>query len=209
MSERTPQDLQNAPIDWAAIKRRLGTAAEALAKGNVPTDEEARTILRSRAETLAGSRQPEGPAGEEIAVLEFVLSGESYAIESAFVRETFPLADFTPLPCTPPFVLGVTSVHGRIVSIVDLRKFFDLPDVGLTNLNRVMVVADREMEFGILADRIVGIRSLPVAELQESLPTLTGIRDEYLRGVTGDRLALLDMARILADQRIVVREEVE
>jgi purine-binding chemotaxis protein CheW len=53
------------------------------------------------------------------------------------------------------------------------------------------------------------MKSLPLRELQEPLATLTGIRDEFLRGVTGERLALLDMGKILADKRLIVHEEVD
>ena len=45
--------------------------------------------------------------------------------------------------------------------------------------------------------------------LQPSLPTLTGIRADYLKGVTAERLVVLDLARILADPKIIVHEEVE
>ena len=38
--------------------------------------------------------------------------------------------------------------------------------------------------------------------------TLTGIRGEFLQGITGERMVILDAARILADKDIVVHEEV-
>jgi purine-binding chemotaxis protein CheW len=95
--------------------------------------------------------------------------------------------------------LGITNVHGRIVSIVDMRVSIPLPG-GLSDLNRLIIVTDGSMEFGILADSIAGMKSLLLRELQEPLATLTGIRDEFLRGVTGERLALLDMGKILADK---------
>jgi purine-binding chemotaxis protein CheW len=117
------------------------------------------------------------------------------------------LKELVPLPGTPPFVLGVTSVRGQILSVIDLKKFFELPDKGLTDLNKVIVVRADVMEFGILADAILGTRSIPLAEIQPSLATLTGIRSDYLRGVTKDRLVVLDAARIVSDQRIIVREE--
>jgi purine-binding chemotaxis protein CheW len=151
----------------------------------------------------------DSPDDEQVDILEFLLSGETYAIETSFIAETFPLVDFAPLFCTPPFVMGIINVRGRIVSIVDMRRFFDLPVAGLSNLNRVIVVRDGKMEFGILADSIIGMRSLPRRDLQASLPTLTGIREEFLVGVTADRLVLLDMGKILADRRLVVHEEVE
>jgi len=202
-------DRHGEITDWAAIRRRLEASAAALAKEHSPGGDEAKAILKSRARALAEPRDAAERDGERVDVLEFLLSNENYAIEACFITETFPLTDFTPLFCTPPFVLGIINVRGRIVSIVDMRRFFDLPIVGLTNLNRVIIVRDGSMEFGILADSIIGMRSLPLLELQPSLPTLTGIREEFLAGVTGDRLVLLDMGKILADRRLVVHEEVE
>jgi purine-binding chemotaxis protein CheW len=61
----------------------------------------------------------------------------------------------------------------------------------------------------VLADVIVGVRSIRVESLQPSLPTLTGIRAEYLKGVTAERLVVLDLERLLADPKIIVNEEVE
>jgi purine-binding chemotaxis protein CheW len=40
------------------------------------------------------------------------------------------------------------------------------------------------------------------------LPTLTGIRAEYLKGVSDERLVVLDLDRLLADPKIIVHEEV-
>lgn len=199
---------QKGDIDWAAIHRRLASG-EASTKERSSRAEEAKAVLKARARALAELKLPEDPEGERVNVLEFLLSGETYAIETSFIAETFPLLDFTPLFCTPPFVMGIINVRGRIVSIVDMRRFFDLPIAGLSNLNRVIIVRDGKMEFGILADSIIGMRSLALHGLQPSLPTLTGIREEFLRGVTAERLVLLDMEKILADKRLIVHEEVE
>jgi len=200
---------QRGSIDWAAVHLRLEAAGEALAKEHSFSAEEAGLVLKARARALAEPKHSVDTAAVRIDILEFLLSGETYAIEASFIAEIFPLVDFTPLFCTPLFVAGIINVRGRIVSIVDIRRFFDLPIVGLSNLNRVIVVGDGKMEFGILADSIIGMRSLPQLDLQPALPTLTGIREEFLRGVTADRLVLLDMGTILADGRLVVHEEVE
>jgi purine-binding chemotaxis protein CheW len=54
---------------------------------------------------------------------------------------------------------------------------------------------------------VVGMRQIATASLQTSLPTLTGARQKYLRGVTAERVAVLDAQRLLADEALVVREE--
>lgn len=169
----------------------------------------AKQILRARAQALA--RPPKRPPAAEtlLDLLEFRLAQECYAVETRYVREVYPLKDLTPLPCTPPFVLGIVNVRGHILPLLDLKKFFDLPEQGLTDLHRIIFVRGHDLEFGLLADVIVGLRSIPVEKVQPSLPTLTGIRGDYLKGVTAERLVVLDLEHILADPRIIVHEEVE
>lgn len=166
-------------------------------------------VLRARARALA--RPPElAPAAETLLeVLEFGLAQERYAMETRYVHEVYPLKELTPLPGTPPFVLGIVNVRGRILPVLDIKRFFDLPEQGLTDLHRIIIVHGHDLELGLLADAIVGVRSIPVGSLQPSLPTLTGIRGEYLKGVTAEHLVVLDLDRILADPKIIVHEEVE
>lgn len=142
-------------------------------------------------------------------MLEFGLAQERYALETRWVREVSVFKELTPLPCCPPFVLGVVNVRGRILPVLDLKRFFDLPEKGLTDLHRIILVGGNDLEVGLLADTIVGVRSILATDLQSSLPTLTGIRSDYLKGVTAERLVVLDSARILADPKIIVHEEVE
>ena len=62
------------------------------------------------------------------------------------------------------------------------------------------------MEFGILADAVLGIRKLAVGEIEAALPTLTGIRAQYLKGVTRERMVILDAVKILSDKNIIISE---
>jgi len=196
-------------IDWGELRRRLEMSQSVLESGWAPQPAEKRTILKARAKALARKREQEAPVQEQIEVVEFLLAYERYALESSYVREVYPLKDLTPMPCTPPFVLGIINVRGQILSVIDLKTFFDLPEKGLTDLNKVMIVKDDSMQLGILADTILGVRSIPVQDVQAPLPTLTGVREEYLRGVTKERLVVLDVGKILSDKNIVVHEEVQ
>jgi purine-binding chemotaxis protein CheW len=170
---------------------------------------DARQILRARAQALA--RRPESLLAPDVVfeLLEFRLAQERYALESSWVREVSAFKELTPLPCCPPFVLGIVNVRGRILPVLDIKKFFNLPENGLTDLHQIILVGGNGLELGLLADTIVGVRSIAAADLQPGLPTLTGVRGEYLKGVTAERLVVLDLARILADPKIIVHEEVE
>lgn len=172
------------------------------------TEEDKSKIMRERAKKLSARSKTEEAGEEKLEIVEFVLSGEIYGIESVHIREAYPLKNFTPIPCTPAFVLGVINVRGEVLSIVDIGRFFDLPRKGITDLNKVIVLGSGDMEFGILADEVLGVSLIPVKDIQESLPTLTGIRAEYLKGVTNDRVTVLDAGKILLDKNLIVHQEV-
>lgn len=169
---------------------------------------EDRAILRSRAKRLAREPEREGVAEEYIETVAFLLAHETYAIETPFIREVCPLTELTPLPCTPDYILGIINIRGHILTIMEMKKFFDLPEKGITDLNRIIVVEEEDMALGILADEIIGIRNVPEKGLSTPLPTMAGTHAGYVKGVAGDGIILLDMERILTDRQLIVHEEV-
>jgi len=195
-------------IDWDEVKRRLETARMATEHTWAPAAGETERILKERAQILSRELAREESADEWIEVVEFVLAHERYAVASEFVREVYPLEELTPLPCTPAFVLGIINVRGEILSVMDIKKFFDLPEKGLTDLNKVIVLESENMLFGILADAISGVRRIRRTGMQPSLPTLTDIRENYLMGVTAERVVVLDAEKLLHDEKLIVNEQV-
>ena len=200
---------QGSGIDWSAIRGRMEEARKAADSGARTGPEERDRTLRARAKALARPLAV-GRVGEApLEVVEFSLAEERYAVESVYVREVHPLTELTPLPCTPAFVRGLVNVRGQILSVVDLKRFFGLPEKGLSDLNRIVILHGEGMEFGILADAVLGTRGIQLDEIQPSLPTLREIREEYLKGVTGERTVILDGEKLLSDPDLIVREEVE
>jgi purine-binding chemotaxis protein CheW len=195
-------------IDWEEIHRRLEASQAALERRLTPGGEEEQKTLRSRAKLLAREARAEEAPGQRLDVVEFLLGYERYAMESSYIREICPLRELTPLPGTPPFVLGLINLRGQVLSIIDIKKFFDLPEKGLTDLNKAIIVRAGQMELGILADAILSVRLISLQDLQPCLPTLTGIRAEYLRGITKDPIVVLDAGKLLADRRIIVDDDV-
>ncbi|MDY0188288.1 MAG: chemotaxis protein CheW [Syntrophus sp. (in: bacteria)] len=173
----------------------------------VTDGEDVKRILKERALRLA--KEPEASAQSVpcLEVLSFMLAGERYAIEARCVTETMPLRNLTYLPGLPGFILGIANVRGRILSVMDIKKFFDLPDSGLTDLHKLIVVRHGTMEVGIVADGLLGIQEIPKDSLQPSLPTLTGVRENYLAGVTDTGTIVLQAEKILSDDRILVNDE--
>ncbi|RUL79085.1 purine-binding chemotaxis protein CheW [Dyella choica] len=195
-------------FDYVALERKLATAHASIESSWTLTPEDSRRILAARAQALAMGGTPEEASESSIEVVEFNLAYERYAIESHYVREVHPLENLTPVPCTPSHVLGVANLRGEIISVIDIRIFFDLPKRGLPDLNKVIVLESEHMSFGVLVDAVARADKIRVADIQPALPAMTGIRETYLMGLTADCLAILDGGKLLSDAGIVVNEQI-
>ena len=200
--------MKRLSLDWGTLRRRLEETSGTIGQEPAISPEEKHRILKERARILAG--ESSAPVSEEasVEVITFLLAYETYGIESCFVREVLPIKDITPVPCTPPFVQGIINVRGQILSVIDLKKFMDLPEKGLTELNRVIIVEDGEMEFGILADQVLGVNSLNPKDIQPLPSTFGGPGSEFIKGVALQGVIFLDILKILHAKNVMVHEEV-
>lgn len=171
-------------------------------------------IWAKRAYNLA-QEPPAEVTGQTTDLLVFWLNGEQYALEVTSVQEIYPLEQVTPVPRTPNFVVGVFSARGRILSIIDLPAFFGLPTLSLSSQTKIIVVTttsltttSTQMEVGILADEVDDVITIFKDDLKSSLTIDSGVRAEYLQGLTTDMMVVLDLETLLNDDRLIVYEEI-
>jgi purine-binding chemotaxis protein CheW len=198
----------SSTVDWTEMRRRLDESRRTIDRlsGNDPESRE--QMLRERARKLAQieSRTVAAATVERIEVLAFHVGGERYAFEAHRVAQVFPISPITAIPGVPDFVVGIVASGGAVLSVIDLRSLLDLPLAGLQDPTAIIVLRSETMEFGILAESIVGIEHYPLHALEHALPTLSNIEKTYLKGVAPDRTAILDTDRLLSDPRLVVDE---
>jgi len=162
-------------------------------------------ILKKRAKNISKKLT----ASENTHSLEstlFVLSGEKYAIESIYIKETLKLNKFTVLPAAPDFLVGVFNLRGKIISIINIKEFFGLSDEKITDLNRVIVMQQNDLIFGILVDRIEGIINIDEKQLTKEITTLNDMRKKYFKGVDPNGIIVLDGNKILCDKKLIIEE---
>ena len=209
LNQITPGQKHNTKIDWDEIKSKVASLQEVIEQKKILLPEEKRSLLKKRAQALALRENDETGQQECIEIIVFRLAYETYGIETAFVREVYPLKDMTTLPGTPSFVIGIINVRGQIVSVIDLKKFFNLPEKGLGELNKVIILCNERMEFGILADVVEGTQSVALNEIMAVPSSDIGIGEKYLKGVTKEHIVVLEAESILNDKNIIVNEEVK
>jgi purine-binding chemotaxis protein CheW len=198
------QQSRTGDTDWRELRERLGRAVSAIEESVRLSPKRAKEVMEERTRALARVPTQPARATDILEIVTFALAQEYYGIEARYVREVIRLNDFTPIPGTPDFFVGVTNLRGEILAIVDLRKFLGVAPAGLSDLSRVVVLGVERAEFGVLADAMHGVATLPLDGLLEPPGSVSGVGREYLCGVTKDALVVLDGAVLLNDTRLFI-----
>ena len=195
-------------VDWQEVHARVERARHALEAAEAPSPEEVRRILGERARAFAQPLAAPATTGERIELLVMARAEERYGIEIARVEDVCPLRELTPVPCTPPIVLGVINHRGRVLPVLDLRRLFDLAGHGIAEGSGVVAVETEGIRVGLYADVVTGIVQVGVDEISPPPAALGAGRQALLRGVTADMLAVLDLDALIRDPRIAVNDDV-
>lgn len=166
-----------------------------------PPARDDRSILQMRA--LALARRPERPRDQPaLELLAFRVAGEAYAVETRWLAEVVRLRDLTPVPCAPSFIAGIVNFRGVVLAALDLQRFLEAPSSGLADLDHLVVVRGGGIVVGILAQDVLGVQRQALDGLYPAPPGLGTQLAQHARGITGQRIVVLDVERILADPRL-------
>jgi purine-binding chemotaxis protein CheW len=92
---------------------------------------------------------------EDLVVME--LARQRYALPVRQVREVLPRAALTMLPGAPAAVLGILSLRGSLLLVLDLRQRLGLPVVPATISQCIVIVVLQRLTVGVLVDAVAGI----------------------------------------------------
>jgi chemotaxis signal transduction protein len=149
---------------------------------------------------LRRALQEKGPVREFLA---FALGRDLYGVELTRVREILSPPPMTEVPRAPRGVLGICSVRGLLVTVVDLRRRLDLPESAPTRRTRVLLTKRANQEvMGVLVDEVKQVVRLGEGEIELATAVLGGEVSEHVLGIGrpgpgDDVIILLDLATIV------------
>jgi purine-binding chemotaxis protein CheW len=105
------------------------------------------------------------PATEEesIRICLFSVSGDYYAVTVDVLAEIIIPQKIFPIPTTPSYVIGVISLRGNIVPIVDIRPALALPPA--SGINHVAIIRSNQTTIGIIVDVVSEVISVPLSSV--------------------------------------------
>ena len=132
--------------------------------------------------------------------LTFNLADEEYALPIRHVSEIIKPREVTDLPRVPEFILGIISLRGVIVPVLDLRRRLQFATGDGTSRSRIVVCEHGERIAGLLVDQITQVVQLPESLKEQPPAMLTGVDKELVEGVgriQGRMIILLDLPTLL------------
>lgn len=128
----------------------------------------------------------------------FNLGSNECSIPLLKVREIINIPTITKMPQSPPYIEGITNLRDNIIPIVNLKKLINLN--GDTPPDKVIVLSDGKVKFGILVDGITGVIDIDDSKIEPAENILKKEDIHYFSSVAklSDRIVcIIDTNKLL------------
>jgi len=157
--------------------------------------------MNTHSEGKAFSASTGGAASTTLMLLR--LGTRWFGLDVRSIEEVALRGDVTRVPTAPSHILGVTTLRGRLVTVVGLEQMIGgaglLSRESSATLPRLVVVRDGEYEMAVVAEGIQGMTEyVPSMEPEPNKPRPSSefVREEF--DWHGNRVSLLDAPKLIA-----------
>ena len=113
----------------------------------------------------------------------FYVGDALYGMDILRVQEINRLMDFTMVPQSPEYVMGIMNLRGQIVTVIDLSKKLGLSETDLKDESRNIIVNDQGEYIGLLVDKISDVVRTDTDKIEPPPSNMGGVQSRFLQGV--------------------------
>lgn len=127
----------------------------------------------------------------------FVVGEEEFAVPILSIKEIIKPLDYTRIPKTPSYVLGVFNMRGSVLPLVDLKNKFGMPATKFNEDTRVIVLKnERDEQVGFVIEELSEAIRIKESDI-EPAPEGSG-KDNLIYGVGKKDDRLITILRVEA-----------
>lgn len=115
----------------------------------------------------------------------FMVGDEEFSVPILSIQEIVKPIEYTRIPSTPTYVLGVFNLRGNVIPLISLRMKFGLPEAKNTDDTRMIVIKDKNQVIGYVIDKLT--EALRIRESDIDPAPETAVQDEKLIYGVGKR----------------------
>lgn len=155
-------------------------------------------------ETRSSKKQTDAEVNDEVLQwVTFQLEEETYGINVMQVQEVLRYSEIAPVPGAPSYVLGIINLRGNVVTVIDTRLRFGLPQTEVTDSSRIVIIESDKQVIGILVDSVAEVVYLKKSEIDTAPNVGTDESSRFIQGVSNredELLILVDLDKMLTDE---------
>lgn len=146
-------------------------------------------------------QEAETSSADQVELLSFIIAGEQYAVSIDHLVEIVTPRSATQVPNADPTIVGIISLRGTIVTIIDVRRKLRHPPGARGNDTRIIVAERGGETLGFEVDRVLRVLKVDSAAIEPHPVVHSSELSEAVRGVFRHANALtilLDLDKLLA-----------
>jgi purine-binding chemotaxis protein CheW len=155
------------------------------------------------------TKTDESTTQNQLELLTFVIAGEQYAVDIERIVEIVTPRAVTRIPNADSSVVGIISLRGTIVTLVDVRRKLRHHEAGQDTADTRIVVIDFHHEIvGFIVDRVLRVVKTAAGDVERHPVVHATELDESVRGVfraAGALTILLDLDKLLDHGTLAAR----
>ncbi len=138
---------------------------------------------------------------ENLELLCFRVFDELYGINILDIKEIIKPREVTEVPRAPAFVIGVLSLRGTIIPILDMRMRLGMNREQESGKERIVVIRNNESFSGLLVDEVIQVVRMKKESVEPAPAVLEGIDRDFVFGIgrTEGRLLIILNLESVAD----------
>ncbi len=170
-----------------------------------PQDELSISLMNKRTQSIAAKSSLRLASGELHAknkYISFNLNNDYYCIALDYVTEVLKDTLITHVPGTPGFIEGIMNLRGDYITVLNLKKFLNLPDDVKNEKKPVIIIQCNELKLALLIDKINELFDYQELNVEEASDSYYANEFIYNRML----YTILNIEKISSDKRIIVTD---
>lgn len=127
----------------------------------------------------------------------FKLLDERFAIPLMSIEEVIALRSIVMVPGVAEHIAGITRLRGKILPLVDLRRFWYKATTGQADSDLAVVIQGGDVRFGLICNEVEGLREIPPRDIKDTPKNLPSSLSACIRGITLDEIRLISPESLL------------
>jgi len=193
--QAAPQAAGNEaqPLSEMKPEVKAGIQEQVFSEEVQPPDPETKKN-ESAAQESSDSNTVEDDEGQ-VELLTFSIGREEFAFKVAEVEEIIRLQKMTKMPTMQNYVIGITSLRGKIIPVIDLKARLNLKDAGEapeygteadpggSRESKILIIDGPRGFIGATIDRVMGVVSVAKDRVLEPPAHLNEAEIKYIKGI--------------------------